>query len=108
MSALMKCSGTFMWIFCVGVDALEVDVQHLLAEGVHLVVAQQHRFLLPFDIDGQHGSVEGFLAQAWKSSLWSSVDRLGGLVPAVDDAGTCRRDAGGGSLRCPVLRACLR
>jgi len=40
------------------IDALEVDVLHLLAERVHHEVAQQHGFLLAFDVQRQHGSVE--------------------------------------------------
>jgi hypothetical protein len=41
-----------MWIACVGVDALEVDVQHLRLEGVHLVVAQQHLLLGAVQVHG--------------------------------------------------------
>ena len=69
MSALMKCSGTFMWIFLFGRHALEIDVQHQLLPGMHLHIAQQHAFLLA--VDG-HVRIEAWKASClswWKSAL---------------------------------------
>ena len=63
MSALMKCRGTFMWIFFPGIDPLKIDVQHLQLERVHLHVAQQYRLLLP--------STSMVRMEAWNASSLS-------------------------------------
>jgi len=49
--------------FFLRIDALEIDMLYLLAERVHLEVAQQHGFFLAIQIQRQDGSVERFFAQ---------------------------------------------
>ena len=52
-SALTKCRATLLWIFCDGIDALEVSVQDQLLVCVHLEVAQQHLLGLAVDFQVQ-------------------------------------------------------
>ena len=70
----------------VGCDALEVDVQHLLLEGMPLGVTQDDGFLLAVDFDAEQGGVENFLLQQVVQLVVVERDRLGVLGAAVDDA----------------------
>jgi hypothetical protein len=63
MSALTKCSGTFWWMACVGIDTQEIDVQDQRLVGVHLRVTQQNALDDAIDLERQDGRVERFLAQ---------------------------------------------
>ncbi len=49
-----------MWILRVLVDALEVDVQHLVAERMHLHVAQQHALRRTVELHGQDRRMKRF------------------------------------------------
>ncbi len=69
------------------VDALKIDVQHLLLVGVPLRIAQQHGFLGAIDIHGQHGSMERLLAQRVVQRVVIQLDLYRGSGAAVDDAG---------------------
>ncbi len=73
------------------VDALEIDVQHLLLVGMPLRITQQHGLLGAVDIQHQHGGVEGFLAQRVVQRVVIQFDLHRGGGAAVDDAGDLAR-----------------
>ena len=86
MSALMKCSGTFMCIFLFWIHSLKVDVQHLQLERMHLHVPQQHLLLLTLHIHGQDGSMEGFQLELLVKVVVVQLDGLRRILSAVNDA----------------------
>ena len=75
------------------VDALEIDVQDLVLERVHLHVTQQHLGRLAVDAHVQDRRVEGLVAQRVKKRVMVELDRLGFLRSAVYDAGGFARAA---------------
>ena len=68
------------------VNALEVDVLHLLAERVHLEVAQQHGLFFSIQFQRQNGSVERFVAQCVIQGVVIEFDH-GSFARTVNDAG---------------------
>ena len=71
----------------IGVDTLEVDVLDLLAEGVHLVVTQQHRLHGTVELEIEDGRVECFLAHRVKQRVVVDLDGFGRLFAAVNNTG---------------------
>ena len=69
------------------VDALEVDVQDLVLERVHLHVAQQHLRRGAVELHGQDRRVERLVAQRVEQRVVVELDRLRRGGAAVDDAG---------------------
>ena len=58
------------------IDPLEVDVQHLVAERVHLHVAQQHLRARAVDLHRQDRRVEDLVAQRMDQRVVVELDRL--------------------------------
>jgi hypothetical protein len=75
-----------MCSFGAGIDALEVDVQNQLLEGVHLHVAQQHLVFFAAQFHVQHGCVEGFLLDGVPQGVVVQFDQLGFTRATVNDA----------------------
>ena len=73
------------------VDALEVDVQDLVPERVHLHVAQQHLRHGAVELHAEDRRVERLVAQRVEERVVVELDRLRRARAAVDDA---RRLAG--------------
>ena len=71
----------------VGVNALEVDVQHLGLVGVHLESTQHDEFVLAVQFHGEDRGVELFLLQIVVKLVVINLNRGGGNVHAVNDAG---------------------
>jgi hypothetical protein len=70
-----------------GVDALEIQVQHLLLVRVPLGVLQDHGLGGTVEHHAQHGRVEGFVAQGVVDLVVIDFD-LGGAPPPKTMAGT--------------------
>ncbi len=68
------------------IDPLKIDVQHLVAERVHLHVAEQYLRARAIDFHRQDRRVERFGAQRVDQRVVVELDH-GGLPGAVDDAG---------------------
>ena len=70
-----------------GVDALEINVQDLQTVGMALDIAQQTHFLPAFEVDVEHGGIEGLLAQELEQLVVVNVDLLRRGGATVEDAG---------------------
>jgi hypothetical protein len=81
------------------VDALEIDVQDLVLERMHLDVTQEHLRRLAIEAHGEDRRVERLVAQRMEERVVIELDRLGGVGAAVDDAGrlACAAHAAAGS-----------
>ena len=73
------------------VDALEVDVEDLVAKRVHLDIAQQHLGRAAVELHRQDRRVKGLVAKRVEERVVVELDRLGLAGAAIDDA---RRLAG--------------
>jgi len=70
------------------VDSLKVDVEHLMAERMHLHVAQQHALCSLAQFHRQYRRVERFLVERVDQGIVVKLDRLRrSLGAAIDDAG---------------------
>jgi len=67
------------------IHALEVNVQHQLAEGMHLVIAQHHLFLGGTQAHGEDGGVEGFATEGVKDFVVVEFDHGDILSGTVND-----------------------
>ena len=86
------------------VDALEVDVQDLVAERMHLHVAQQHLGGRAVELHVEDRRVERFVAQRVEERVVVELDRRG-LAPCRRRRcrGPCRRGACGGDAPRPSV-----
>ena len=75
------------------VDALEVDVQHLLLPRMHLELTQQHAFLAAIDAHVEDGRVERLELQMPEERVVVELDRRRRIVRAIDDAGNTAASA---------------
>ena len=75
------------------VDALEIDVQDLVLERMHLHVAQQHLRRGAVELHREDRRVERFVAQRVEQRVVVELDRLRRGRAAVDDAGRPARAA---------------
>ena len=100
ISALTKCSGTFMWIFLFVSTRWKSTCSDLRPERVHLVVAQQHLRLLAADFDVEDRGVEALVPQLEPQVLVVELDvdrrpcsppyRMPGTRPAAQAAARTR------------------
>jgi len=75
------------------VDALEVDVQHALLEGVVLHVAQQDLVGLAGHLHVEHAGVERLLLEGMPQRVVVELDHLGLGRTTIHDAGRLARIA---------------
>jgi hypothetical protein len=72
--------------FGVGIDTLEIDVQHELFVGVVLHVAQQHLAFFAVEFHLQNRSVEGFFLEGVPQSVVIEFDQQRLALATVNDA----------------------
>jgi len=87
------------------VDALEVDVHHLLLPRMHLEVAQQHLLRVAPELHLEDRRMEGLLLQRMEQRVVIDLDRAR-LARAIDDArhlaGIAQAAARSGPLQCAL------
>src|SRR6185437_1145803 len=75
----------FHMYFFVLVDTLEVNVQHLQFEWMHLYITQQHLLFLSIQIHGQDRSMKGFQFEPVIKTIVIQLNRLRRILSAIND-----------------------
>src|SRR5687768_12587676 len=95
--------------FFIPVDPLEIDMQYLKLERMHLYIAQQNGFFLPLHIHREDRSMEGFPLELMIKTVMIQLDGFRRIFSAIDDsrhlAGTTQAAARTLALQCALSRA---